>query len=365
MTFDLNLPYKFAFSVILVLVLKINSYAQQDREPEGKYSKITAFDSTYMYKYKTALSIGPTLSYRNFNLLILPKIAVDSIYYPKLKWRSPSNRFWGLDFNYDKFGFTMSFASVAPKAEREKKGESSSSSFAFSYGGNRCFLEFSTMRFQGFYEANVSLIDTTLDAYYQSPNLTSWLFNAKVWYFTNHHKFAFKSCYGGLYRQIKTQASWAFSSNLHINSIVTDSSIVPDQDNNYFDNALQVRVMDAAGISLMGGGAVNFILWKNYFINLGWVMGPDFQALAIATEDSTFGKAYTTFAQDFRFATGFNTNRWYLTFTWKHETNRMVHDLIETRLRLNSFSLNLGWRLNVKTPPLYRRFQRTWLYALF
>ncbi len=346
--------------------LILPTIAQQNaEEPISKHAKITAIDTNYMYKYKTALSIGPTLSYRNFNLVILPKISVDSIYYPKLKWRSPSDRFWGLDFNYDKFGFTMSFASVAPKSEREKKGESSSSSFAFSYGGNRCFLEFSTMRFKGFYEANISLIDTTLDTYYQSPNLSSFLFNAKIWYFTNHHKFAFKSCYGGLYRQIKTQASWAFSSNLHFNSLITDSSIVPDQDNNYFDNALQVRAMNAVGISVMGGGAVNFILWKNYFINLGWVLGPDFQALAIATEDSTMGKAYTTFAQDFRFATGINTKRWYLTFTWKHETNRMVHDLIETRLRLNSFSLNLGWRLNVKTPPLYRRFQRTWLYALF
>lgn len=341
-------------------------YGQAGVPVESKYSKITKHDTNYMYKFDAALSLGPTLSYRNFNIVLKPKIAVDTGgFISDLKWRSPSNRFWGIDFNYDKFGFTMSFASIEPKANRDKKGESSSKSFGFSYGGNRCFLETSYMTFKGFYEANSALEDTTLETYYQSPNLTSAMFNIKVWYLTNHHKFAFKSCYGGLYRQLKTQASFAFSSNLHLNSIIADSSIVPDPDRQYFDNALQVRVIDCAGLSIMAGGAINFVIRKKFFINLGYVLGPDFQALSMATQDSVYRKSYTSFANDFRFATGLNTYRWYFTFTAKHETNRFVNELLDSRIRLNSYSLNLGYRLNMKTPKLYSKFQKTWLYRVF
>jgi hypothetical protein len=341
------------------------SAQKNNEEPISKHAKITAFDTNYIYKYTTALTIGPCLSYRNFNILLFPKTPVDSGFAENLKWRSPSDRFWGLDFNYDKFGFTMSFASVEPKAEQDKKGKSSSSSFAFSYGGNRAFLEFSTMTFKGFYEMNTALMDTTLNTYYQSPGLTSFLLNMKAWYFTNHHKFAFKSCYGGLYRQLKSQASWAFSSNLHFNSIITDSSMVPDSDKQFYDNALQVKTINSIGLSLMGGGAWNIVFKKVYFINLAWVLGPDFQALSMSVNDTLRGRSYVSYTQDFRFATGFNFNKWYLTFAIKHETNVFRNEYLETRIRLNSFSLNLGWRFPVKTPTLYKKFQRTWLYALF
>jgi len=349
-----------------LLFLFFETQAQQKKEePVNNYSKITAFDTNYIYKYTSALTVGPCLSYRNFNILLFPQTPVDSGFAENLKWRSPSDRFWGLDFNYDKFGFTMSFASVEPKAEQDKKGKSSSSSFAFSYGGNRAFLEFSTMSFKGFYEKNTALMDTTLDVYYQSPELSSFLLNLKAWYFTNHHKFAFKSCYGGLYRQLRSQASWAFSSNLHFNSIITDSSMIPDSDKQFYDNALLVKQINSAGLSLMGGGAWNIVFKKVYFINLAWVLGPDFQALSMLVNDSIKTRAYVSYAQDFRFATGFNFNRWYLTFAVKHETNLFKNEFLETRIRLNSFSLNLGWRLPVKTPKLYKKFQNTWLYALF
>jgi hypothetical protein len=345
----------------------VPAYAQDNGKSEKKKKKpISAYkyDTTYMYKYHAALTLGPTLSYKNFNLIILPQKAVDTIYVSKIRWRSPSDRYWGIDFNYDKLGFTLSIASFAPKVNQDKKGRSSGGSFAFNYGGNRCFVEVGVTAFKGFYEANSALEDTTLDTYYQSKNMSAVNVNMKTWYLTNFRKFAFKSSYGGVYRQLKTQASVAFCGNLHVNDITTDSSIVPDQDKHYFDNALQVRDISAAGVSFMGGGAVNFILWKNYFVNMAWVLGPDLQAMSIVTEDSVFKRAYVSFAQDFRLATGFNARRWYLTFTWKHETNRFINDFIETRIRLNSFSLNMGWRFNVKAPRFYKNFQNTRFYGL-
>lgn len=353
------------FCVFFLLMVSMDILAQKP-EAKSKKQKPGSYDSTYMYKYNSALSIGPTLCFRNFNIVLYPKVPVDSVYVQNLKWRSPSNRFWGFDFNYDKFGFTMSIASTAPKSDREKKGNSSSESFTFSYGGNRCFTEFSSMHFKGFYEANSALTDTTLDKYHQSPDLSSYLFNLKVLYNTNHRKFAFKSSYGGLYRQLRSSATLLFGGNLHFNNITTDSSIVPDPDNHYFDNALKVKAVNCVGSSMLAGGAVNFVIRHNYFFNVSWIFGPDIQTLAMVTNDDVVvSRNYVSFAHDFRFATGFNTKLWYLTFTWKHESNRFSNDLLNTAIRLNSVSMNLGYRFNFKTPKLYQRFKNTRVYNAF
>lgn len=359
---------RFLFSLIIFVFWQFGKLKSQNNiDIESKHSYLTTFDTNYIYKYNSKLVIGPCLSYRNYNIILYPQVFVDSVSIPSLQWRSPSNRFWGIDFSYDKFGFTFSFSSVEPKSEREKKGESSSSSFGFSYGGNRCFLETSLRSFQGFYEKNSLLYDSTLTNYYQSPSLQSFMFNFKVWYFTNHHKFAFKSAYGGLYRQMKTSATWVFSSNLHANSIVTDSSMVPDPDKKYFDNALTVTDVGCLGLSVFAGAAVNLIIRKSYFINMAYVGGPDFQGLSTITNQSPIPvvKYYVNYGHDIRFATGFNLKSWYLTFTLSHEINRFNNEFIKLRGRMNTFSFNLGYRFSVKKPALYSKFQGTWLYNAF
>jgi len=364
--FSKKLLFRNSF-IFLLCLGHFASFSQAQVNIESKYSKLTAFDTNYIYKYESKLVIGPCLSYRNYNIALYPQVTFDSITIPSLEWRSPSNRFWGIDFSYDKFGFTFSFASVEPKSEQEKKGPSSSTSFGISYGGNRCFVETSLRSYKGFYERNSLLRDSTLENYYQSPNLAAYLFNLKLWYFTNHHKFAFKSCYGGLYRQVKTSASFVFSSNLHFNAISTDSSIVPDPDKQYFDNAFSVSSVGCAGISVFGGAAVNFVIKRGFFVNMAFVAGPDFQGLSTVTNTSPdpILRYYVNYAHDIKFATGFNLKYWYLTFTFSHEMNRFNNDFIKMRARQNSLSFNLGFRLGVKKPPLYDKFQRTWLYNAF
>jgi hypothetical protein len=362
-------PTSLFLFAILLFSLCGKMYSQQEGgiRIETKYSKLTAIDTNYIYKYNSRLVVGPCLSYRNYNIVLHPQVAVDSVFIPNLKWRSPSNRFWGIDFSYDKFGFTFSFSSVAPKSEREEKGESSSSSFGFTYGGNRCFVDASVRTFQGFYEMNSMLYDSTLTSYYQSPSLSSVMLNIKVWYFTNHHKFAFKSAYGGLYRQLKSQMTFAFSGNLHTNTINTDSSIVPDPDKTYFDNVYQIKTVACAGISIFAGVAANIIIKQSYFINFAYLAGPDFQGLSTYTNfsETPTTKYYTNYAHDIRFATGFNKKNWYFTFTLSHELNRFNNDLVIISGRLNSYSLNLGYRFSVKEPKLYKKFQNTWLYSAF
>jgi hypothetical protein len=343
------------------------SFSQAQDNVESNYSKLSAFDSNYIYKYESKLVIGPCLSYRNYNIALYPQVSFDSITIPSLKWRSPSNRFWGIDFSYDKFGFTFSFANIEPKSEQEKKGPSSSKSIGISYGGNRCFIETNLRSYKGFYEKNSLLRDSTLENYYQAPNLATYLFNLKLWYFTNHHKFAFKSCYGGLYRQVKTRASFVFSSNLHFSAISTDSSIVPDPDKQYYDNAISISSVGCAGISIFGGGAVNFVIKRGFFLNMAFVAGPDFQSLRTMTNTSPdpISRNYVNYAHDIKFATGFNLKYWYLTFTFSHEMNRFNNDLVKMRGRQNSLSFNLGFRLGLKKPRLYEKFQNTWLYRAF
>lgn len=350
------------------LLLQSLFIAQTQLDIESKHSALTKFDTNYIYKYESKLVIGPCISYRNYNMAIKPEVRFDdSIYVPNLLWRSPSNRFVGIDFSYDKFGFTFSVASFAPQSEQDLKGKSSSKSFGINYGGNRCFVETSFRTFQGFYERNTKAFDTTLTSYYQSPNLRSDMFNLKFWYFTNHHKFAFKSCYGGLYRQLKTRATWVFSANFHWNKLITDSSIVPDPDNQYYNNALNLKGIEVFGVSVFGGAAINFVIKRGFFVNLAYVAGPDFQNIEVLTISSKNNsqRQYANFAHDIKFATGFNLKKWYFTYTFSHEMNRFTSQYAKIRGRLNSLSFNLGYRFGIKKPALYAKFQNTWIYNAF
>ncbi|HQQ94930.1 MAG TPA: DUF4421 family protein [Bacteroidia bacterium] len=342
---------------------------------QGTATKNTEFkhqidwDTTYIYKYKSKLIVGIFQSYRDYQIYIQPRTLPDSASVSEVRWTAPSNQVTGIDLNFDKFGVSFGVKSVS-RSDQIKTGTTSHFNLGFNFGGNRWLLETAYMSFKGFYDDATPTYDTNYSksgVYTQNPELSNSFLKIKFWYISNHHKFAFKSGYGGMYRQLKTRSTFLFGGNIRFNDMYSGKSLIPAQMKKYYNNNVSINELSSVSLTAFAGAAVNLVVFKAFFMNMAFVFGPDFQSMSINSSNSTeiFKRSYVSLAGEFRFAMGINLKRMYYTVTNNTDFIRYINQEVTMKNRLISHSLNIGFRIGVHTPSFYRKFQDSKLYGLF
>jgi hypothetical protein len=354
---------------LLPLLLPFFSVAQTSDKSTSDFKHSINWDTNFIYKYNSKLIVGFFQSYRDYKILIQPRVIPDSSNYSEIRWTAQSNLVTGIDLNYDKFGISFGIKS-ASRSDQSKTGTTSHFNFGFNFGGNRWLLETALMSFTGFYDESTSTYDSSYNksgVYYQNPELTNTFMKIKFWYITNHHKFAFKSGNGGMYRQLRTRSTFLFGCNFRLNSMYSGKSLIPDSLKKYYNNNITINNLNSVSFTAFGGAALNLILFRSFFMNFAFVMGPDFQNLSINSDNSPeiFNRTYVSLGGEFRFAMGLNFKRVYFTVTNNTDFIRFINEELVLRNQLISHSVNLGIRIGVKTPSFYRKFQDSNLYGLF
>ncbi len=323
-------------------------------------------DTVYYQKYNERLIISIFQAYKNYGIDITQKLTKDSLGQSKTNYIAESNYITGLEFNYDKINIAFGINSTAP-SNQAKKGATKYNNFALNIGGNKWLIENTYRRYKGFYNNNTAAYDTSFKRtgiYTQNPSLTSETYKTKFLYFTNSNKFSFKSGYSCSYRQLKTAFSFVLSGNIFYNRLNSDSSFIPYQTRYFYSDHKSIHGLNVFAFSVYGGGSLNLVLWKALFTNFTLIIGPEEQWRTYNYLDTykTETRFYTSLSGDFRASLGLNLKKFFFLVSYTTDFSWYNSTQLEFLSKYYSVNFTLGFRLHVKTPKAYKRFQESNLY---
>ena len=195
--------------------------------------------------------------------------------------------------------------------------------------------------------------------------MTNRSIKAKIFYFFNHKKFAYKSSYTCVYRQLKTRASFLVVGNFYQNKLDADTSFFPELTKNMYGAYSDLNGLRVIGLSGGGGVSVNLVALKRFFINGTFAIGPELQ-LRKYTHYSGLVENKTSVAgvADWRFSIGMNLKNFFITSFVVYDIVSYKNKAIDISSTFFSGYGTIGYRFKFKTPKLYQKFQDTKFYEM-
>ena len=344
--------------VILCVFISCNSLFSQRKK----------WDTTYYVKYKDKLIISIFQSYRNYGINLSQQLTKDSLNQSEVNYVAESNLVSGIEINYDKFN--ISFGWKNPSNTATQKGNTKYRNLNFNIGGNRWILESNYRSYKGFYNKNTSRYDTAFHStgiYDQNPRLSSESYKTKFLFFTNANKFSFKSGYSCNYHQLKSAFSFVLSGNIYYNRVNSDSSFFPVPVRKYYDTHQSLNGLNVFAFSVYGGGSLNLVLWKHFFMNITLIIGPEeqwrnYHYLSPNTSQTLF---YTSISGDFRASLGYNHKHFFMLLNTTSDFSWYNASHITYLSRYGAVNFLIGARIPSKQSKLYKKFQETKFYRIF
>lgn len=340
---------------------------KEKNPPKEKIKRGRTPDSLCFSKYNSSLIFGYFGSSKGYNIDLVQYLTKDTARKSNLNYIAESNWVDGVEFSYDKISFSIGYKSTPPK-NKAQKGETKFFNFGFNIGGNKWIIEGSYRRYQGFYEKNTLNYDTTFKTtgiYFNQPSLRSTLHKLKFLYFSNHKRFAFKSCYSSSYRQIKSAFTWVITANAYYNTLKSDSSIIPMPVRNYYGDQGGLKGLNVFGFSVYGGASLNLVIWKHLLINTTFLIGPEDQFRTYRYDTlQTRELNYVNFSGDIRAAIGLNYRKFYTFVSFTGDITPYKSGQMELKSTYYSVNFTMGFRIHTGYPKFYQRLQRTRLYQM-
>ncbi len=350
------------------LFLSLNAFSQSwfkvDTSLHDKAHKRASWDTLKYQKYNSRLIIGYFQSYRNYANEFEQFKYKDSLGVSKNSYYAESRLISGIEINYDKLSLAVGLR-TSPPSKSEGKGNTKTFTTNFNFGGNIWYLENSYRYFKGFYDKNTQNYDTSFKrtgVYLQQPNLENTLFRSKFLYFTNHHKYAFRSGYACGYRQLRSAATWVLGGSLSYNNLRSDSSFFPLVSRPYYGDYGNMNGLKVIGISANAGAAATLVLFKTIFVTGMFIIGPEQQWRTYSYGNQTSSLSYVSWSGDGRFCVGMNFKHFYI--IGSSISDFSLYNSKSVGLLNNSITGNFtfGIRFNSKTPEFYKKFQQTRFY---
>lgn len=330
------------------------------------FAQKKGWDSAYYVRYKDRLIVSVFQSYKGYSMDISQLLTKDTLVQSKIAYVAEANLIYGIELNYDKFNLSLGFKN--PSTQTKQKGDTKYRNIALNIGGNRWILENSYRSYKGFYNKNTSSYDTTFKKtgiYDQYPNLNSESYKTKFLFFTNANKFSFKSGYSCNYKQLRTAFSFVLSANIHYNRVNSDSSFFPRPIRGYYDTHQSLHGLNVFAVSVYGGGSLNLVLWKAFFMNFTLIIGPEeqwrnYKYLDNNTPDRTL--FYTSVSGDFRGSIGLNFKKFFVLLSATSDFSWYNASQVTYLSKYGSVNFSLGYRFKVKPSTGYQKFQQSKWY---
>lgn len=327
-----------------------------------------SFDTNCYVKYNDKLIVSLYQSYRTYNIQFKQLLTNADSGISAMDYYADANNVSGIEFNYDKFGFSLGYKSEPPR-DHTKKGKTYYSNWAFSFGGNKWILETSYRRFKGFYNLNTSLQDTGYSPdkpYYNDPNLVNTSLKGKFIYFSNNKQFSYKSSYACSYRQLKWAGTGILTGNVYYANIQTDTSFFAKQVQEHYGSLYNLNGLSTTGLSAGAGISANFVFFKRAFFNATLIAGLESQWRRYSHFGaSSYLMHYISGMGEVRGSLGYNGKRFFAMFTTFIDVSSMKSGLMDVTYKFISGYFQFGYRFNMKTPSFYKKFQDTKIYSYF
>ena len=310
-------------------------------------------DTNYYKKYNNRLIITFYSTQRYYEVGFNQKYFSDSLANTSSNFKSIAPETYGFGLAYDKISASYDYRTVMPDDNTLiKTGYNKVNSLALNLGGNHWMLENSWRRFRGFYDDNTIKNFAGYDStqpYFQNPSMQSSTIRSKFLIFSNYKRFAYKSAYGNMYRQMKSAATLLLAGNLYFQKLSSDTAFIPFYLRAYYGDIAHINRVNTTGLSTCAGFAFNLVIFKRFFFNFTIAAGPDFQWRKSSNFEGSSNKAmYITFSADTRFAFGFNNRNVFITIYSANDINELKSDYWAIRSKYFSGGVNIGYRFKLK-----------------
>lgn len=325
------------------------------------------WDTTYYKKYDQRFIVSIYQSQRRYEVELDPKNPLDSGK-ASHHYFADANKISGIEIDFDKISLSFSTRSTPPD-NAKLKGKTNYTNFGLSFGGNKWFVENSYRRYKGFYDVNTANYDTSYKEgkpYFQNPSMTNESIKSKFFYFSNNKRFAYKSAYTCVYRQLKSAASWVMSGNVYYNNLKTDTSFAAPQTRKFYGSDAELKGMRMLGISAGGGASINVVIWKSVYFNLTGLVNIESQW----RKNNWYGGRtnnvqYITGSADLRASLGINNRNFFMSISSINDWNVYSSGQLDITSKFYSGNFNIGYRFKVKTPNWYKKIQASKIYNMF
>ena len=356
----------FLFSSLLPAALCQPVFAQQSGSANMSAKDSSRIDTNYVKNYKDKLIIGLWQSERSFNILIDEKIGGADTNKSAMNYIANSNHVSGIAVDYDLIGFAFGYKSVP--SGNTRTGNSDYLDFGLNFNTRGLRLENSFKRYSGFYDNNSPtyihpFTDTT--KYFQNPSMSVRVIKSKLLYTFRKKKFTLGAAYANVKRQVRSKGSWILAGNFYALNLFSDSSIVPlPLRKEYGTTWSGLNRMNVYAYSAGAGYTYTLVFWRNFYFNFLGSLGLETQLRHYYTTPAHehFHSWKTQSAVDWRVSFGYNGKRFFMRASSIYDINNYDTKDLQFGMKFIAGSFDFGYRFNLKTPKVYKKFQETKLY---
>ena len=254
----------------------------------------------------------------------------------------PNNRYGaGLGYANSKIKLDFGFSFGGGQ-----QGQTDRFSFETDLSLGKSFFGIKLARFRGF---EVESDDLDIPVLFRNDIRT---FNLSLFYtvIPNYQRVSISSAISGSEKQKRNAGSFMGGAFAFYNRIRADSSIIPVNAEDMFNDRAEIEQLDGFAVGLIGGYAYNFVFLKNFFFNVAAYPGVALNLKFVETETISYTPSNLwSLTVGTRAALGYNINRIYIELSNKYTLhyssfnfgNRGVWNA--TRLKFV-----VGWKLRAK-----------------
>jgi len=318
------------------------------------------WDTTYYVSCKNRLSFGLMVSERSYNI----DISADTGTATTINYDTEARNAIGFIADFDKLSLKILFKTKEKLNER--KGNTRNSNFFIGFGSNKFLIEGSYRFFKGFYdETSGNYIPQFNDStpYYKSSGMSANLIKAKVYFFNNHKRFAYKSVYSCGFRQLCSSYSGVLSANFMNERIIADSSMIPTLLQNEYGNASDIRGIAHTGFGAGAGLTGTLVFFKRFFANLLFVPSLHAQQrnYKYLKKEGSSGY-YATLLLHTRLSIGFNNERFFILVTGTNDRHWIRGKGVNIQPSFISGTFIIGYRFNVTNTGWIQKVRASQVY---
>ncbi len=311
-------------------------------------------DTLYIKTYPDYLSVGMHVLSPAISLNIDPRSPRGMGVDPASKFRTNIADILGFSATYRFVSAGFAFLMKSGIRTNSDYAKSHYKTATIKYNSKAYALQFKYLRFKGFTDINKFLVQE----YIMRPDIVNKEFQFEALYNFSWKKYSYIAPLTFSQRQIKSRAGMLFKAGVYYNQIAGDSTIISPQQQLYYEDFLNIKVIRTLSIKLAPGIGGTLVFLKRIYFSAAAFASFDLYLYKYLQDqnEKVKGKQTFVFVVDGKASLGYQSKRLYTGLIYEVERSSGLMHSIKMNTVRNYIGVELGYRFN--TPHVVKQIYK-------
>ena len=334
--------YKLEFLLKLSILYSFLFYGFQVFAQEMHKDSLSVDRNIYFTEYPKLLAV---------QLFTQTKINRLNIVTPGQNLQLKPNSITNLGISASYYGIGLGVSAGLPKTKENvnKYGKTRRFDVQFSAYSKRFGLDGFIQRYKGYYNANPNdFMDWEQSYYPQIPDLHVLSIGASGFYIFNHNKYSYKAAFKHTAIQHKSAGSFVSGIFGYFDEVDSDNGLIPQEFPDSIKSSVNIREFTTLTMGISFGYMHNFIIRRNFLINLSAIPGIGFKKISITSlkDDNTVSNEFAGQIQ-VRTALGYEHKSFYFGMIGNLTLRSLYYEEFNLDLSTGQFQFFIGKRIKL------------------